>query len=106
MDLERERLKREGSESKRLVAALDEVALLQRQLATVRGDAERAAASEERLRADKESLDAALARAQADVHAVHRQSAKVADDLTAELAKVQLPLLTFRIGMLRFTRLV
>ena len=58
MELERERLKREGSESKRLVAALDEVALLQRQLATVRGDAERAAASEERLRADKESLDA------------------------------------------------
>lgn len=88
LELERERLKREGSESKRLVTALDEVALLQRQLASVRGDAERSAATEERLRADKDSLDAALTSAHADVHAAHRQAAKVTDELTEELTKV------------------
>ena len=88
LELERERLKREGGESKRLVTALDEVALLQRQLASVRGDAERAAATEERLRADKDSLDSALTSAQADLHAAHRQTAKVTDELTDELTKV------------------
>lgn len=90
LELERERLKREGSESKRLVSALDEVALLQRQLASVRGDADRAAATEERLRADKDSLDAALTSAQAEVHAAHRQAAKVTDELTEELTMVRL----------------
>jgi hypothetical protein len=88
LEIERERLKREGSESKRLVTALDEVSLLQRQLASVRGDAERAAATEERLRADKESLAAALTTAQAEVHAAHRQTAKVTEEFTEDLAKV------------------
>lgn len=88
LELERERLKREGSESKRLVTALDEVALLQRQLASVRGDAERAASTEERLRADKQALDAALTTAHAEVHAAHRQAAKMTDELSEELTKV------------------